>query len=155
ALDPALSGDLLSPGAHVDETGMPDPGWLERALAEQRAARREQSGEGREALHRHLVAAELLALLGLGVVGRRVDPPLVEIRFDRVAPDGRWGRLRAELSPDRRSDAFAVQPDGRVEVDASVRHLLARHVEAPLAVVHDVLADVGQGPVVRLGRSCV
>lgn len=154
-LDPDVSGEVLLPGGYVAATGMPEPAWMERAIGAQRRARREGTSAVVPTLDALLQSVELLSPGELRVIGRRLEPPEIEIVFDRLLTDGRWERVRAELRPSRRSEAFALTASGNVVVEPSVRHLLARTVDGSLSALHDVLADVARGEVLRLGRAWV
>ncbi|MCK6504195.1 hypothetical protein L6R53_12475 [Myxococcota bacterium] len=180
ALDPALSGDVLAPAAVDPRSGMPGWTWLERARAEAELARAPGAAEGepgeeelaraaaldpalgarlqaRTALHRFLRAGPLLPLTRLEAAlrreGRTAD---VLLTYDRVAPDGRWLRLRIDLAlpPTRLRDGTFHRRDGaRLEAAAGLQHLLTRHATTPLLALQSSVEAALSGPVVRLSRG--
>lgn len=181
ALDPALSGRVLFPAEVSAHTGMPAYPWLERARSEAVLAARGSDEtdptdahlehaasldpdlgarmRDRRALHRHLRVAELLAPTRIGGAVRRVAPSgntQVALAYDRMVPDGRWVRIRLELTtPGPPTGALRLDRAGRLVIDESVQHLLTRHFPIHLMPLRAQLEDALQGRVVRLGRSWV
>ncbi|MCB9743735.1 MAG: hypothetical protein H6740_14140 [Alphaproteobacteria bacterium] len=116
ALDPALSGALLTPVGLHPLSGLPATGWIRRALAEQElardpdtpthdedavsraeavdpalAARLRQRAALRETLRLH----EALPLRRLSARWRGRER--LSLALDQVGADGRWSRLRVDL----------------------------------------------------------
>lgn len=182
ALDPALSGDVLAPAQVDPRSGMPGWTWLERARAEAGLARAPGAAEGeldedalararaldpalggrlaaRAALHRFLRGASLLPLTRLEAAlrreGRTADVLLI---YDRVAPDGRWLRLRVDLAlpPSRLHDGtFTRREAARLDAAAGVQHLLTRHATTPLLALQASVEAALEAPVVGLSRGVV
>lgn len=176
ALDPLNGGLVLQPAEVVRRTGMPAFTWLERARAEASVAARTEGHDpddaelqradtldralgqrmrDRRELHRYLRTAELLASTRLGGAVRWVGPAEAQVglAYDRIAPDGRWVRLRIELELARgRSDALAVV-DGRVQLDDRLRHVLTRHFATALTALRVQLEHLLDVRISRIGRS--
>jgi hypothetical protein len=182
ALDPALSGDVLAPGEVDPRSGMPAWTWLERARAEAGLALAPGAAEGepdpqdlaraaaldpalgarlaaRAALHRFLRGGPLLPMTRLSAAlrreGRTAD---VLLTYDRVAPDGRWLRLRVDLAmpPARLRDGTFTRREGaRLDAAPGVQHLLTRHATTPLLALQASVEAALEGPVVGLTRGAV
>jgi len=173
ALDPAVSGDLLAPYEIEASTGMPAYGWLERARAEAVLARRnapEPSDaeierargldgalgarmQARRDLHRHLREARLLPSLRLHGAARRLEPVDAALVYDRLAPDGRWVRVRAELRLAGTTDGIRVRPQGRLVLDPALQHLFTRHATVALGGLWETLERATGGTLQRLSRG--
>lgn len=178
ALDPAVSGPMLLPGEVSPLSGMPAYGWLQRASAEAELAR--SAGDepddarltgiravdpgladrllGRRELHRHLRGALLLATTAIDGAARRLDPTTdLHLRYDRLAPDGRWERIRFDLRTDRRAvpDGVTLDGNGRVAVHEALQHLLTRHYATPLLALRQQLQDATGAEVRSLSRALV
>ena len=178
ALDPAISGDQLLPAEVHDDTGMPGFAWMQRALSEkvlssegadpseadiERASRLDPE-LSRRLLHRRLLRQhvrenELLPVTQLACATRRMGE-VTEITgaYDRLAPDGRWVRIRfvvrgpghvARLGP------FEIRPTGRLTVDPLLQHLFTRHFGSPLMLLREQLGAHAHAEVVRLSRGWV
>lgn len=176
ALDPVLSGGLLAPAAVHDRTGMPSFTWMQRVISEaqlahsgpdpsesdiERAARLDPALSRRLAHRRmlrvHLREAELLPSTRLSCELRRLGATTeVAGAYDRLAPDGRWLRIRfvvegpghvTQLGP------FRIVRNSKLSVDPGLQHLLTRHFASPLLALRDQLEDVSEGTVIRLSRS--
>ncbi|MEZ4237652.1 MAG: hypothetical protein R3F59_16195 [Myxococcota bacterium] len=179
ALDPAHGGALLDPPELAGATGMPSYAWLERARSEAELARadpREGPSEvqlariqeldpalagrmrDRRELHRYLRGAELLATTQLGGAVRWYGPTEsnVGIAYDRIAPDGRWVRIRVDLVVRGGvTEAMRVDRTGRLQIDDSVRHLFTRHFAVALPALRIQLEQATDSQVVRLARATV
>ena len=178
ALDPALSGDLLLPAEVMPATGMPSYGWLSRAVAEAAVARSADAaldpsdaelarvrdldpalGERmarRRALHRHLRSVALLPTTRLyGAVRRKVPSVDLVLRYDRIAPDGRWQRIAFELRspPGQLPDGLGLSGEDRVRVDEALLHLLTRHFATGLLALRAQLEAATGVEVVHLSRG--
>jgi hypothetical protein len=175
-LDPANGGGLLAPAEVVAATGMPAFPWLERAHAEARAAGRLEVAEeadlqraraldpelgqrmaDRRDLHRYLQRAELLPSTQLAGAVRWTDDrhARIGLAYDRLAPDGRWARIRIEVELDRgRGDTLGVV-DGRLQVDDRLRHFLTRHFATPLTPLRQQLEPALGGRITRIGRGWI
>ena len=178
ALDPALSGDLLLPAEVMPATGMPSYGWLSRAVAEATVDRSADPaldpvdaelarvraldpalGERmarRRALHRHLRSSQILPTTRLHGAVRRKAPTLdLVLRYDRIAPDGRWQRIGFELrsGSERVPDGLYLSGEDRVGVDEALLHLLTRHFATGLLSLHAQLEAATGVKVVHLSRG--
>ena len=180
ALDPALSGPLLAPAELDPLSGMPGFPWMMRARAEQALAL-EGGAESamapeeldrvegrdpdlarrllaRDALHRFLRASALLPATRLRAALRRENREGVDvvIVYDRLAPDGRWQRIRADLRGSAgylRAGPFRPGPSGDLEVEPGLQHLLTRHGSTPLLALRESLAQGGRAEVRQLSRG--
>ncbi len=181
ALDPVMSGTLLLPADVSQRSGMPAFAWMERTLSEAVLARRSSAHNDRSdadlqraraldpdlgvrmsdrrALHRHLRTADLLPPTRLvGAVRRLGKHADIAVAYDRMAPDGRWLRVRFEVrleASDRRGGPLIVDDRGRLTVHDSLKHLLTRHFATPLLAMRTQLMDAVQAEVVRLSRGWV
>lgn len=181
ALDPVLSGNLLLPAEVALHSGMPAFTWMERALSEQAIARGRSEQDDpsehdlrraasldaelgrrmrdRKALHQHLREAELLPVTRLGAAVRRLGRSTdFSVRYDRMAPDGRWLRIRVDLrvpAPRRRAGPLAVTEDGHIDLDDRLQHLITRHFATPLLALRAQLADATESQILRLSRAWV
>jgi hypothetical protein len=177
ALDPALSGTVLLPAEVSTRTGMPTYTWLERAAAEAALAARHPDppddeitralaldtmlGErmaARRAVHRHLRGAELLPATRLvGAVRRRTAAGAeVGLAYDRFSPDGRWVRVRAEITlPGSSSRALNVDADGGLAIEESLQHLFTRQFATSAAALRAQLEDALGCRVGRLARGWI
>ncbi len=172
ALDPALSGDVLAPHEIDEGTGMPSYAWLERAQAERVLAARSQDPSeadlaraesldatlgrrmrARRDLHRHLREAALLPSLRLTGAVRRLAPVDVALVYDRMAPDGRWIRVRAELRLDGQADGLAVGSRGELALDPALQHLFTRHATVALGALWETVEKATGGRLQRLSRG--
>jgi hypothetical protein len=176
ALDPHHGGALLYPGEIWARTGMPTYAWLERARSEAEFAARSTGPEPSEAelvrvhaldpdlsirmrarrdLHRHLKRAELLPSTRLLGAVRWHEPPeaRIALAYDRIAPDGRWARVRVELVLVGEGGPLQVDFAGRLRIDASLRHLMTRHFGTPLEALRTQLEQSTLARVTRLSRS--
>lgn len=179
ALDPTVSGALLLPAEISDHTGMPTYQWLERARSEAVLAARSTDAadptdadleraraldpelgsrmQDRRALYRHLRRAELLHATRLGGAVRRVGPSgwtQVALAYDRMAPDGRWVRVRTELkTPGPPTGALRLDAQGRLIIDEALQHLLTRHFSTPLLALRSQLIDALGAEVLHLSRG--
>lgn len=178
ALDPVLSGSLLAPAAVHDRTGMPSFTWMQRVLSEkqlahsgpepseadiERAARLDPALARRLAHRRtlrvHLRDTDLLPSTHLGCELRRLGATTeVAGAYDRLAPDGRWLRIRfvvegpghiSQLGP------FRILRNSKLAVDSGLQHLLTRHFASPLLALREQLEDVSEGTLIRLSRSWI
>lgn len=180
ALDPGLSGDLLAPSEVHDRTGMPAFTWMQRATSEQRLsdagndptpedierAARLDPDLGRRlasrlALRQHLRANDLLPVTRLQCALQRLGSH-TEIKgaYDRLAPDGRWLRIRFLVrAPGSHGTLGPFTIDGTHEklaaVDPGLQHLITRHFATRLLGLHGQLEDVMRAPVVRLTRGWI
>jgi hypothetical protein len=181
ALDPAISGDLLSPAEIDTRSGLPGFPWMERAIAEQslahegsayinttdaeiaRAARLDpvlsERMRARRDVHRLLSENVLLPISRLSAalkrLGRTTDFVLA---FDRMTPMGAWMRIRVELSGKAGWERFGPisrTAEGRAVVDPGMQHLLSRHMVTPLLALRTQLAEATGAEVTRLSRSFV
>jgi hypothetical protein len=181
ALDPATSGDLLTPAEIDTRSGLPGFPWMERALAEQSIAR---DGAGysqtsdaeisravrldpvlgdrmgaRRALHKLLLDRPLLPISRLSAALKRLGKTTdFVLAYDRMTPVGAWMRIRAELSGRAGWDKhgpFSRTSDGRVTVDSGMQHLLSRHLATPLLALSAQLTEATGAQVTRLSRSFV
>ncbi len=178
SLDPALSGDLLSPADVHDRTGMPSFTWMQRAISEKKLAAgqpdpsesdierasRLDPALARRLAHRrtlrvHLRENELLPathlLCELRRMGNRTE---VAGAYDRLAPDGRWLRIRfivegpgnvSQLGP------FTITRAGKLEVDPLLQHMFTRHFATRLMALREQIEDHCAARVIRLTRSWV
>lgn len=178
ALDPAISGDQLLPAEVHDDTGMPGFGWMQRAISEkvladegsdpteadiERAARLDPELSKR-LLHRrllreHVRGSELLPVTHLEGALRRMGK-VVEVTgaYDRLAPDGRWVRIRFIVrapGPVGKIGPFKILQGGRLVVDPLLQHLFTRHFASPLMLLREQLGANAQAEVVRLSRGWV
>ena len=179
ALDPATSGSLLLPAEVSNRTGMPTYQWLERARSESVLAQRSSDTSDpsdadlqraraldpdlgarmldRRTLHRHLRTAELLPATRLGGAVRRVGETgwtQVALAYDRLAPDGRFVRVRVEVrTPGPPTGALRLDPQGRLVIDEALQHLFTRHFATPLLALRSQLTDALSGEVLHLGRG--
>ncbi len=173
AIDPALSGDLLAPYEIDESTGMPSYQWLERARAEAVLARRSPSEASEEEiaratqldavlggrmrarrdLHRHLRTTSLLPSLRLSGAVRRLEPCDVALVYDRLAPDGRWIRVRAELRLQGGGDGMTVGPEGSLGLDPALQHLFTRHATSTLGALWETVERATSGQLQRLSRG--
>lgn len=190
ALDPTLSGDQLLPAELHDTTGMPSFGWMQRVIAEKvlagegadpsqedidRAARLDPELSKR-LLHRRLLRVHvrdnaLLPVTRLDCAVRRLGPTTeITAAYDRLAPDGRWLRIRFIIRAEVGSWAFArdghlaktvtigpfsILPGGRLHVDPLLQHLLTRHFATSLMLLREQLEAHTAASVVRLSRGWV
>lgn len=178
ALDPMNGGALLAPGELWPRTGMPTYSWLERARSEAEFAARSTGPEPSEAdlvrvhaldpelsarmrarrdLHRHLKHAELLPstrLLG-AVRWRELPEVRIALAYDRIAPDGRWARVRIEVVTSAEQGPLNVDSVGRLKIDPSLRHLMTRHFGTPLEALRTQLEQSADLRVTRLSRSWI
>jgi len=176
ALAPGVGGELLAPAEISARTGMPAYAWLERAQAEQVLARRSRDSDDptddelaraasldadlgarlrdRRDLHRHLRRHDLLPALRTTGAVRRLDPHDVALCYDRMAPDGRWVRIRGEVRVrERRAGPLRIGSEGRLHLDERLQHFLTRHFTDRLDALHAQLAEVCEGEVRRLSRA--
>ena len=176
ALSPGVGGQLLAPAEISVRTGMPSYAWLERAIAEQVLARRTTDRDdpteadlqratsldaalgarmrNRRDLHLHLRRNDLLPALRTTGAVRRLDPHDVALCYDRMAPDGRWVRLRAEVRIlQRHSGPMHIDAHGRLHLDGTLQAFLTRHFTNRLDALHGQLAEACEGEVLRLSRS--
>ena len=179
ALDPAVGGSLLLPAEVSDHTGMPTYQWLERARSEAVLAARgtddadpsdaelERASaldpelgrrmRDRRTLYRHLRLAELLPATRLGGAVRRVGPggwTQIALAYDRMAPDGRWVRVRVELkTPGPPTGALRLDAQGRLVIDEALKHLFTRHFSTPLLALRSQLIDALGAEVLHLSRG--
>lgn len=178
ALDPAVSGGLLFPAEVVPRTGMPDYTWLQRAASEAILARETHPADDptdaqiervrsmdadladrmqcRRSTHQHLRRAELLPTTAVDGAVRRLDPTVdVHVKYDRMAPDGRWERIRFDLRTDPGTvpEGTRLVKDGRVRVDEALQHLLTRHHATPLLALRAQLHDATGAEVTMLSRA--
>jgi hypothetical protein len=173
AIDPTVSGDLFGPAEVSARSGMPTYPWLERARAEQVLSLRDTDVATEAEIERvaaldpalglrwrarrdaraHLRHHAILPTLRLQGAIRRIEPMDVAIIYDRMAPDGRWVRVRAELRVGAGGALSVV--DGRLAMDESVQHLLSRQFSLPLDTLVLTLAKAAQGEVLRLSRAWI
>lgn len=178
ALDPALSGDLLAPAEVHERTGMPSFTWMQRAVSERvlanqgpdpseadiaRAARLDPELARRLAhrrgLRMHLRDNDVLAVTTLHCSLRRLGASTeIAGAYDRLAPDGRWLRIRfvvqgpggiSKLGP------FRILRNGKLEWHTGLQHLLTRHFATPLMVLREQLSSASEAAVIRLARGWV
>jgi hypothetical protein len=178
ALDPALSGTILAPAEAEAATNMPSFAWLTRARAEQALVSRGGPAEpglmararqldptlaarleARARLHAFLAVHPLLPATSLHVDLARVTPdPVFALTYDRVAPDGRWSRVRARVRGNgrsRRHGPLVVVGRTGVSVEPGLQHLLTRHFATPLLVLREQLAVACGVEVERLSRTWI
>lgn len=180
ALDPALSGDLLAPAEVHDRTGMPSFTWMQRVVSEQRLADAgndpttediERASRldpelgkrlaNRLGLRQHLRENALLPVTRLDCALRRTgEVTEVTGAYDRLAPDGRWLRIRfiVRSSGTRKQlGPFTIDPQlGKlVAVDPGLQHLFTRHFATRLLGLHTQLEAGMDAHVVRLTRGWV
>jgi len=180
ALDPAVSGQLLAPAEVVEHTGMPTYAWLARAAAESELAHRASPAldpsdqrleqvrgldpdlaermRARRDLYLHLRPASLLPTTRIQGAARRLEPTLdLHLRYDRIAPDGRWARIRFEISADKGAIPAGVSltDEGRLQVDSALKHVLTRHFATPLLALAQQLSDTLGTQVTSLGRAWI
>lgn len=178
ALDPALSGALLSPAELDGESGLPAWAWVERARAEQAVARSPASVadhsdaelalarrhdpalasrlEHRTRLHRSLRRAELAPVHQLSVVPRRRGRTEdFTLRLDAYISSLGWMRLKLDVSGIAGwHDPSVLTVDGdRATPGDGLRHLLARHKLTSLDALRLQLREVLGVQVPRLSRS--
>lgn len=189
ALDPGVSGDQLLPAEVSDGTGMPSFGWMQRVISEKvlsdegrdpseedidRAARLDPE-LSRRLLHRRLLRVhvrehELLPVTRLDCAVRRLGE-ITEITaaYDRLAPDGRWLRIRFIVRAPVAARAFSkgiqartitvgpftILPGGRLHVDPLLQHLLTRHFATSLMLLREQLEAHTAATVVRLSRGWI
>jgi len=179
ALDTAVSGALLFPAEVSARTGMPTYAWLERVRSEAVLAMRSDPAadptddqlerakaldadlatrmRDRRSLYRHLRGAELLSATHLGGAVRRVGDTgwtQVALAYDRLAPDGRWVRIRVEAkTPGPPTGALRLDPGGRLIIDEALKHLFTRHFATSLMALRSQLEDVLSADLLRLGRG--
>lgn len=180
ALDPALSGSLLEPAEVHDHSGMPAFTWMQRAISEARLstegndptradierASRLDPALGKRLAHRlalrqHLREHAVLPVTRLDCALQRLGSHTeVKGAYDRLAPDGRWLRIRflvrapGSLS---RLGPFSIDPthEKLTDVDPGLQHLLTRHFSTRLLGLHAQLQDGIGAPVVRLTRGWI
>ncbi len=177
ALDPALSGTLLTPAELDAQSGLPSFAWFDRARAEQVLARAEPDRDPTPAdiQRAHALDADLaerLASRGRLRPFLRANPltlsshlhaaliqlqprTIVRLTYDHHDPVGRLTRLRVELHGSGLRSALGpirVHPNG-AEPDAAAIHLLARHTSTPLPGLVDPLQEVFDAAVVRVARA--
>lgn len=180
SLDPALSGDLLAPAEVHDQSGMPAFTWMQRAISEARL-----SNEGNDptqsdieravrldpelgkrlahrlALRRHLREHDVLPVTRLRCALQRLGSHTeVKGAYDRLAPDGRWLRIRFLVRAPGSHKAlgpFAIDgaTEKLVDVDPGLQHLLTRHFATRLLGLRNQLEDGIGAPVVRLTRGWI
>jgi len=181
ALDPAMSGALLSPAAVDEASGLPAFSWMERVEAEAILARRGSADtdvgdealarahrmdpalarrmEQRRALHRHLRTFPILPMSTLTVVVRQVHPRTVfSLRYDRVAPMGGWMCVRVDLSGAwgwTGDELFQVHTDDTVTAVPGLQHLFSRHVLTPLVALFDQVQAATAAEITRITRTFV
>ncbi len=179
ALDTAVSGRLLLPAEVSNRTGMPTYSWLERVRSEAVLAGRsdpeadpsdaqlerakaldaELAGRMRDrrSLYRHLRSAELLPATRLGGAVRRVGGSgwtQVALAYDRLAPDGRWVRVRVEAkTPGPPTGALRLDAQGRLVIDEALKHLFTRHFATSLLALRTQLEDALGAELLHLGRG--
>lgn len=146
-----------SPALGPDDEELVRIRQLDPALADRMHARRE--------LHRHLRTAELVPAMRLiGAVrwfGRldttRAIPRMeatVGLAYDRMAPDGRWVRIRIELVTSGSVDGpLWVDRAGRLHLDERLRHLLTRHFADVPDALRVQIEQATEARVTRLSRS--
>ena len=180
ALDPEVSGDLLDPAEVHDQTGMPSFTWVQRPISEQRLADEGNDPKPedieraarldpdlgkrlayRRSLRQHLRTSTLLPVTHLEcALQRHGSHTEVKGAYDRLAPDGRWLRIRflvraegalSHLGP------FAIDTrQGKLAgVDPGLQHLLTRHFATRLLGLHGQLEEAIGAHVVRLTRGWV
>ncbi len=178
AIDPAVSGNLLAPAELAGTTGMPAYTWMARASAEQELARsldpnNEKSDaelervaaldhalgarmRSRRSLHQHLRNCTLLASTYMDGAVRRLEPHTdTHVRYDRISPDGRWLRIQFDLRSPQGTvpNGAHFAGEGRVQVEASLQHMLTRHFSTPLTALMTSLEDVTNAQVLTLSRA--
>ena len=181
ALDPVLSGRLLGPAEYSIASGMPTFAWMERVIAEAKLARQLTDADDpsdsklasvatldpvlaermrdRRQLHQHLRRTPLLPTTGLAAAVRRLGKTTeFSVRYDRMAPDGRWLRICFDVrarSLRRSAGPLTADAEGRSRVDDSLQHFVTRHFADPLIALQTQLADATCAEVPRLSRTKV
>lgn len=180
ALDPALSGDLLAPAEVHDQSGMPAFTWMQRAISEARLssegndptdadierASRLDPDLGKRLAHRrglrqHLREHQVLPVTRLECALQRLGSHTeVKGAYDRLAPDGRWLRIRFLVRASgshKRLGPFAIDAthEKLTDVDPGLQHLLTRHFATRLLGLRAQLEDGIGAPVVRLTRGWI
>ena len=178
SLDPALSGDLLSPAEVHDRTGMPSFTWMQRAISEKKLsegqadpsesdierASRLDPALARRLAHRrtlrvHLRENGLLPATDLKCELRRMGSSTeVSGAYDRLAPDGRWLRIRFIVEGPGNIDRlgpFRITRGGKLEVDPLLQHMFTRHFATKLLALREQIADHCAAHVIRLTRSWI
>jgi hypothetical protein len=109
----------------------------------------------RRAVHRHLRGAELLPATRLvGAVRRRTTGGTeVGLAYDRLSPDGRWVRVRAEITLPGSSRALNVDAEGGLAIEESLQHLFTRQFATTTAALRAHLEDAIGCRVGRLARG--
>ncbi|MEM6928636.1 MAG: hypothetical protein AAF602_16990, partial [Myxococcota bacterium] len=179
AIDTAVSGSLLFPAEVSNRTGMPTYSWIERVRSEAVLALRSDPDadptddqleraksldaelsarmRDRRSLYRHLRTAELLSATRLGGAVRRVGESgwtQVALAYDRLAPDGRWVRIRVEAkTPGPPTGALRLDPQGRLVIDEALKHLLTRHFATSMMALRSQLEDALGAELLHLGRG--
>lgn len=181
ALDPAVSGTLLAPAEIDTRSGLPAFPWMERALAEQLLARQstgqqtitdadiararrldEQLADRmswrrnvHDLLQRHTLLPTSRIHAAVKRLGRTTD---FDVTFDRMTPQGKWMRIRIELSGRsgwERSGPIGRTSDGKAVLRPGMLHLLSRHMLTALMALRTQLMESTGAEVVRLSRSLV
>ncbi len=172
ALDPALSGTVIAPAEVEVGTGMPSFTWMERvvaegavrreAMADEQRLRRAEALDGvlgarlraRAALREHIEDGELLPVSRLQARLRRVEGRRDwSLAYDRIAPDGRWVRVRVTLNDVGSGGPLDVDRRGRALVDPGLQHTLARHFATSVVALREVIADAAGGRAERVSRG--
>lgn len=177
ALDPVVSGEQLLPAEIHDTTGMPTFGWMQRVSSEKvlasqgadpseediaRASRLDpelaRRLATRRALRVHVRENELLPVTQLECALRR-HGAVTEITasYDRLAPDGRWLRIRFIVRAPGKARAlgpFRID-NGRLTVDPLLQHLLTRHFATTMMLLREQIEAHTSAQVVRLSRGWV
>jgi len=173
-LDPAVSGELALP-AELAECGLPSTAWLLRgagaltaavpvSAAELARARRLDAEvaarmEARARLAELKASGDRLPSSRLrGAVRRRGATTDFLLTFDRLVPDGRWLRLRVDLTGPagwETSGPIRLNTDGSVRLHEGLQHLVGRHLLTPLGAVASQLQDGTGAMVTRLSRGMV
>jgi hypothetical protein len=178
ALDPAVSGDQLAPAEVHDRTGMPSFTWMQRAISEKKLsdgqpdpsesdierASRLDPALARRLAHRrtlrvHLRENELLPATMLQCELRRMGSSTeVSGAYDRLAPDGRWLRIRFIVEGPGNVDRigpFRIGKGGKLFVDPLLQHMFTRHFATQLMALREQIEDHCAARVIRLTRSWV